>query len=106
MPACVGWPARGLTSDLLAGAMSDKVEIFRARIVSLGLSHSAVDRILGKAGYTNKVMNRKKRLGAKVEAELCRALALKPEFVVDAEREALMRAEWECERRKTESYRT
>jgi hypothetical protein len=86
--------------------MSDKVEIFRARIVSLGLSHSAVDRILGKAGYTNKVMNGKKGLGAKVEADLCSALALKSEFVVDTDREAQMQAEWECERRKTESYRT
>jgi hypothetical protein len=81
-------------------AMSDKVEIFRARIISLGLSHSAVDRILGKAGYTNKVMNRKKRLGTKFEAELCGALALKREFVVDAEREALMQSEWERLRRK------
>ncbi|MFZ1968313.1 MAG: hypothetical protein WA832_03505 [Bradyrhizobium sp.] len=80
--------------------MSDKVEIFRARIVSLGLSHSAVDRILGKSGYTNKVMNRKKRLGSKIEAELCAALALKSQFVVDAEREALMQAEWERWRRK------
>jgi hypothetical protein len=80
--------------------MSDKVEIFRARIVSLGLSHSAVDRILGKAGYTNKVMNRKKRLGAKFEAELCGALALQPGFVVDDDREALMQPEWERLRRK------
>jgi antitoxin component HigA of HigAB toxin-antitoxin module len=80
--------------------MSDEVEIFRARIVSLGLSHSAVDRILGKAGYTNKVMNRKKRLGAKVAAELASALAMKREFVIDADREALMQAEWERWRRK------
>ena len=80
--------------------MTEKVEIFRARIASLGLSHSAVDRILGKSGYTNKVMNGKKRLGSKFETELCAALALKPQFVVDAEREALMRAEWERWRRK------
>ena len=86
--------------------MSDKVEIIRARIVSLGLSHLAVDRLLGKVGYTNKVMNGKKHLGMKMEADYCRVLALKPEFVVDAEREALMRAEWDCERRKTESCRT
>jgi antitoxin component HigA of HigAB toxin-antitoxin module len=79
--------------------MSDAVERFRARMVELGLSHSAVDRLLGKAGYTNKVMNRKKGLGPKVEAQLCRALALKPEFVVDAEREALMQAEWERQRK-------
>jgi hypothetical protein len=81
-------------------AMSDAVERFRVRMVELGLSHSAVDRILGKAGYTNKVINRKKRLGAKVEAELCDVLALKREFVVDAEREAVMQAEWEKWRRK------
>jgi isopentenyldiphosphate isomerase len=80
--------------------MSDAVERFRVRMVELGLSHSAVDRILGKAGYTNKVINRKKRLGAKVEAELCDVLALKREFVVDAEREAVMQAEWEKWRRK------
>ena len=86
--------------------MADKVDIFRARIVSLGLSHSAVDRLLGKTAYINKVMNRRKRLGAKVEADLCRVLAMRPEFVVDAEREALMQAEWDCERRKTESCRT
>ena len=94
-PRCAGAPAA-----VWRAAMSDKVEIFRARIVSLGLSHSAVDRILGKAGYTNKVMNGKKRLGAKVEAELCDALALKPEFVVDGEREAMMQSEWERWRRK------
>jgi hypothetical protein len=69
-------------------------------MVELGLSHSAVDRILGKSGYTNKVMNRKKRLGPKVEAQLCKALAMKSEFVVDAEREAVMQAEWERWRRK------
>lgn len=80
--------------------MTDAVEIFRLRIIELGLSHSAVDRILGKSGYTNKVMNRKKRLGSKMEAQLCDALALKPQFVVDAEREALMRSEWERWRRK------
>jgi hypothetical protein len=80
--------------------MSDAVEIFRVRMVDLGLSHSAVDRILGKSGYTNKVMNRKKRLGSKMEAQLCDALALKRPFVVDAEREALMQAEWERQRRK------
>jgi hypothetical protein len=80
--------------------MSDKVGIIRARIFELGLSHSAVDRLLGKTGYTNKVMNGTKRLGAKVEAELCEALALKSQFVVDAEREALMQAEWERCRRK------
>ena len=86
--------------------MSDKVDIFRARILSLGLSHAAVDRILGKAGYTNKVMNGRKGLGPKVEEQLCRALAMKPGFVVDTEREALMRAEWEKQRRKTESFGT
>lgn len=80
--------------------MSDAVERFRVRMVELGLSHSAVDRILGKSGYTNKVMNRKKRLGPKVEAQLCKALAMKSEFVVDAEREAVMQAEWERWRRK------
>ena len=46
--------------------MGDEVEIFRARIVALGLSHSAVDRMLGTPGYVNKLMNRKKRLGPKV----------------------------------------
>jgi hypothetical protein len=80
--------------------MSDAVERFRVRIVELGLSHSAVDRILGTPGYTNKVMNRKKRLGPKMTARLCNALALKHEFVVDAEREAAMQAEWERWRRK------
>jgi hypothetical protein len=82
--------------------MSDTVERFRIRIVELGLSHSAVDRILGTAGYTNKVMNRKKRLGPKMTARLCNALALaqKSEFVVDAEREVLMQAEWARQRRK------
>jgi len=80
--------------------MSDPVEIFRLRMVELGLSHSAVDRILGKSGYTNKVMNRKKRLGSKVTAQFCYALALKDQLVVDAEREALMQAEWERWRRK------
>jgi hypothetical protein len=45
-------------------------------------------------------MNGKKRLGAKVAAELCEALALRREFVIDAEREALMQAEWERYRRK------
>jgi hypothetical protein len=79
--------------------MSDAVEIFRVRMVELGLSHSAVDRLLGKAGYTNKVMNRKKQLGPKVTAQLCEALALKHELVVDAEREALMQAEWERQRK-------
>jgi hypothetical protein len=81
--------------------MSDEVERFRMRMVELGLSHSAVDRILGKSGYTNKVMNRKKGLGPKVEAQLCKALALKlkREFVVDADREALMQAEWERQRK-------
>jgi hypothetical protein len=75
--------------------MSDKVDLLRARIFELGLSHCAVDRLTGKAGYTNKVMNRKKRLGPKFEAELCKVLALKPLLVVDVEREALMQDEWE-----------
>jgi hypothetical protein len=59
-----------------------------------------VDRIMGKSHYTNKVINRKKRLGAKMEAEFCEALALKREFVIDADREALMQAEWDRYRRK------
>jgi len=80
--------------------MGDKVDKLRARAFELGLSHSAIDRLLGKAGYTNKVMNRNKRLGAKFEAELCAVLALKSLLVVDPEREALMQDEWERQRRK------
>jgi hypothetical protein len=41
-----------------------------------------------------------------VEAQLCKALAMKSQLVVDAEREAVMQAEWERQRRKTESCRT
>jgi hypothetical protein len=109
MSAGVRAPRRSdLPGGLLAGAMSerlirssaDMVAIFRARIARLGLSHFDVDQIAGLAdGYTNKILNAKKRPGAKTIEKLCDALALAFEPVVDPEREEIMREQWMKRRR-------
>jgi Helix-turn-helix len=88
-----------MTEHLIRSA-ADWAEIFRRRIAELGLSHLDVDQIAGLAdGYCNKILNAKKRPGAKTIARLCDALALGFSPVVDVEREAIMREQWEKRRR-------
>jgi hypothetical protein len=87
-------------TECLIRTSADMVAIIRARIEELGLSHFEVDQISGSPlGYTNKILNSKKRPGAKAIERLWRALALAFMPVVDRDREAIMRPEWEKERR-------
>ncbi len=82
-------------SERLIRSSADWAVVFRARIVELGLSHLDVDQLAGLPdGYCNKILNAKKRPGARTIERLCGALAIAFVPVVDAEREALVRPQW------------
>jgi hypothetical protein len=84
----------------LVRSSADWAVVFRARIMELGLSDFVVDQIAGlPAGYCNKILNAKKRPGAKTIERLCGALALAFVPIVDADREAIVREEWVKRRR-------
>jgi hypothetical protein len=86
-------------SDRLIRSATDWAAVFRARIHELDLSHFEVDQLAElQPGYTNKIVNGKKRPGAITIQKLCGALALAFEPKVDAEREAIMRPQWKPRR--------
>jgi predicted transcriptional regulator len=73
-------------SDGLIRLSTDWADVFRARIVDLGLSNLEVDERAGlPEGYCNKILNGKKKPGAVTIARLCGALQLAFRPVVDAE---------------------
>ena len=71
--------------------MTDLVEIFRARISELGLTHRETDELARLPdGYTGKILCGMKRPGARTIERLCGALAVTLVPVVDAEHEKLL----------------
>ena len=82
-------------SERLIRSSADMVAIFRARIATLGLNCRDVDAMSGLPdGYTNKILNGRKKPGAVTIERLCGALALAFAPVVDTEREAIVRPQW------------
>jgi len=80
--------------------MTDWPAALRARIDDLELPLSEVDALAGLGvGHTSKILNGDKHPTTVTLAKLLDALALKPQFVVDAEREAIMRPQWKKRRR-------
>jgi hypothetical protein len=87
-------------TERLIRTSEDWAAVFRARIAELGLSHLAVDQLAGLPdGYCNKILNSKKRPGAKTIERMCRALALAFMPVVDTERETIVCSQWVKRRR-------
>ncbi|WP_156179948.1 hypothetical protein [Bradyrhizobium sp. LTSPM299] len=87
-----------MTGRLIRSA-ADWAAVFRDRISELGLSHLEVDHIAGLPdGYTNKIVNAKKRPGARTIERYCDALAIAIRPEVDAERETIMRDQWNSRR--------
>jgi predicted transcriptional regulator len=74
-------------TDRLIRLSTDWATVFRARIIELGFSNLEVDhRADLPDGYTNKILNGKKRPGAVTIEKLCRALRLAFQPVVDSEK--------------------
>jgi hypothetical protein len=73
-------------SERLIRLSTDWADVFRARIVDLGLSHFEVDQRAGLPdGYCNKILNGKKKPGAVTIERMCGALQLAFRPVVDAD---------------------
>ena len=80
--------------------MAGMVEVFRARIRELGITHETVDAISGMpAGYTSKLMCGMRRLGPIAVQALCGALALGFVPVVDEDQAAKVQGRWEPRKR-------
>jgi hypothetical protein len=87
-------------TDRLVRSGADMVSMWGARIAELGLSNLQVDLLANQPlGYCNKILNLKKRPGAKTIERMNHALALAFKPVVDPEREQIMREEWEKRQR-------
>jgi hypothetical protein len=64
-------------SERLIRSSADWAAVFRARKSELGYSDAEVDHRAGlPAGYCNKILNAKKRPGAKKIEQLCQGLDL------------------------------
>lgn len=73
---------------------ADWIPVFRARIAALDLTHREIDHLAGLPdGYMSKILAGMYKPGAETIERLCGALALTLVPVVDAEREAAVRAE-------------
>lgn len=71
------------------------VDVFRARILELGLTHATVDALSGLPdGYCSKLMCGMKRPGPIAIDALCGALAIGFVPVVDETQQALVRDRW------------
>jgi len=73
-------------TERLIRASTDWAAVIRVRAAELGLSHFEVDQRANlQPGYTNKIVNGKKKPGAVTIERLCGALKLALRPVVDAE---------------------
>jgi hypothetical protein len=73
-------------SDHLIRISTDWAAVFRARAAELGLSHFEIDQRADlPLGYTNKIVNGKKKPGAVTIERLCRALKLAFKPIADVE---------------------
>ena len=75
--------------------MPGMIEVFRARIQELGLTHATVDSLSGLPdGYCGKLMCGMRRPGPIAIDALCGALAIGFVPVVDENQQALIRDRW------------
>jgi hypothetical protein len=71
-------------TERLIRTATDWADVFRLRIAFLGLSHLEVDKRADlPLGYTNKIVNGKKRPGAVMIERYCRVLGMAFQPVVD-----------------------
>ena len=76
------------------------IEVFRARILQLGLTHATVDSLSGLPdGYCSKLMCGMKRPGPIAIDALCGALAIGFVPVVDERQQELVRDRWVLRKR-------
>jgi hypothetical protein len=83
-----------MTDHLIRGSSADWIAIWRAQIAKLELTHREVDHQAGLGeGYCSKLMCGMKKPNTKTIERMNAALALRLRPEIDAEREAIVKAE-------------